>query len=229
MPQRGKLTVGEKVNAVEACINGKESVYESAKRHEVTESTIHCWIQLYKARGVDGLTPAIQTRKYPVETKKCAVRDYLSGAGSLRDICAKYDISQHVMLQRWIKLYNSHGDFKQPNSGGAIYMTKGRKTTQEERFDIVSHCIANNKDYGRSIEKYSVSYQQIYGWVRKYEKDGVDGLADRRGKRKDESSMSEVEKLQAQLKLQKAENLRLKMENELLKKLEALERGRDED
>jgi len=41
--------------------------------------------------------------------------------------------------------------------------------------------------------------------------------------------MSEVEKLHAQLKLKKAENLRLQMENDLLKKLEAFGRGRDED
>ena len=108
-------------------------------------------------------------------------------------------------------------------------MAKGRATTLEERIEIVGHCIANNKDYGKTIERYSVSYQQIYGWVKKYEKDGVDGLSDRRGHRKDEARMSEVEKLRAQLKLKDAENLRLQMENELLKKLEALERGWDKD
>ena len=107
-------------------------------------------------------------------------------------------------------------------------MAKGRKTTLDEKIEIVSYCIANNKDYGKTIEQYGVSYQQIYGWVRKYEKDGIDGLTDRRGKRKNESSMTEVEKLQAQLKLKEAENQRLQMENELLKKLEALERGRDD-
>jgi regulator of replication initiation timing len=42
-------------------------------------------------------------------------------------------------------------------------------------------------------------------------------------------SMTEVEKLRAQLKLKEAENMRLHMENELLKKLEALERGWDKD
>lgn len=108
-------------------------------------------------------------------------------------------------------------------------MAKGRNTTLEERIEIVSYCIANNKDYGKTIERYDVSYQQIYGWVRKYEKDGANGLADRRGKRKDEASMTEVEKLRAQLKLKEAENSRLQMENELLKKLEALERGRNTD
>ena len=108
-------------------------------------------------------------------------------------------------------------------------MTKGRGTTLQERIEIVSHCISNNKDYGKTIEQYGISYQQIYSWVRKYEKDGSDGLADRRGKRKDEASMTEVERLRAQLKLKEAENYRLQMENELLKKLEALERGWDKD
>ena len=108
-------------------------------------------------------------------------------------------------------------------------MSKGRKTTLAERIEIVGHCITNNKDYGKTIVQYGVSYQQIYGWVRKYEKNGIDGLADRRGHRKDEASMSEVDKLRAQLKLKEAENLRLQMENELLKKLEALERGQCKD
>jgi len=104
-------------------------------------------------------------------------------------------------------------------------MAKVRRTTLTERIEIVSFCITNN---GKTIEAHGISYQQIYSWVKKYEASGIDGLADRRGKRKDESDMSDIEKLQAQLKLQKAENLRLQMENELLKKLAALERGQDE-
>ena len=107
-------------------------------------------------------------------------------------------------------------------------MTKGRKTTQEERVEIVSYCLTNGKDYGRTIDRFGVSYQQIYSWVRKYETKGVDGLSDRRGKRQDEASMTEVEKLRAQVKLKEAENYRLRMENDLLKKLAELERGWDE-
>ena len=48
-------------------------------------------------------------------------------------------------------------------------MNKGKKTTQEERAEIVAFCIEHGKDYGLAMEKYSVSYQQIYSWVRKYE------------------------------------------------------------
>ena len=45
-------------------------------------------------------------------------------------------------------------------------MTKGRKTTQEERIEIVAFCIEHGKDYGLTIEQYQVSYQQIYSWVK---------------------------------------------------------------
>ena len=61
-------------------------------------------------------------------------------------------------------------------------MAKSRKTTLDERIDIVGYCIANNKDYGKAIEQYGVSYQQIYEWVRKHEKSSPDGLSDHRGK-----------------------------------------------
>jgi transposase-like protein len=229
MPHKLRLSLEARVKAVESYLNGEESVKSFSKKYSIGEGTLRCWVRLYKTRGIDGLTSSATNRRYPVEIKNRAVKDYLSGVGSLIDICTKYDISRHGMLQSWIKRYNVHGDFKQPNSGGAIYMAKGRNTTLDERIEIVSHCIANNKDYGKTIEQYGISYQQIYGWVRKYETFGSDGLIDRRGKRKAEAAISEVEKLRAELKLKEAENLRLQMENELLKKLEALERGQDED
>ena len=150
----------------------------------------------------------------------------MAGKGSMVIICENYDISDPKTLREWISWYNGHEDFRRPNSGSEIYMQKGRKTTLEERIEMVSHCIANNRDYGKTIEVYSVSYQQVYAWVHKYEKHGADGLIDRRGRRKEEASMSEMEKLHAQLKLQQAENTRLQMENDLLKKLEEVERGR---
>jgi len=225
MPQKSKFLLEEKIKIVEDCINGKNSITGSAKQHGVNVETIRCWIRLYKARGIEGLIPSVGNKKYSVELKKSAVEEYLSGKVSMYDVCTKYDISRNAILQRWIKRYNSHGEFNQPNSGGKIYMTKGRNMTFEERAEIVCHCIASNKDYGKTVEKYNVSYQQVYTWVSKYEKHGTDGLIDRRGKRKEESAMTEVEKLQAQLKLKEAENLRLQMENDLLKKLEEIERG----
>ena len=227
MPKKSNVSLEVKVRIVEECISGKSSINACASNYGVGYTTIKHWIRLYQNRGQSGLIPTSKHRKYSPETKQLAVNDYLAGNGSQMEICHKFDITDPVMLRSWIKCYNEHKDLKNPNTGGEIYMVKGRTTTLEERIEIIGYCISVGNDYGKTIEKYEVSYQQIYGWVKKYEKNGPDGLADNRGKRKAESSMTEVERLQAQLKLKEAENLRLKMENELLKKLEELERGRD--
>lgn len=105
-------------------------------------------------------------------------------------------------------------------------MTKGRKTTYEERVEIVKYCIENGIDFAKTSEKYQISYQQIYQWVRKYQADGVEGLIDKRGKRKPESEMSELEKLRAQNKLLQAEKRKAELEIAFLKKLDQIKRRR---
>ena len=105
-------------------------------------------------------------------------------------------------------------------------MANGRKTTLEERIDIVRDHMQSGSSYEQTAEKYQISYQQVYQWVRKYQKDGIDGLVDRRDKRKEADKMTEEEKLRAELKLEKAKNRRLELENLFLKKLEEIERRR---
>ena len=103
-------------------------------------------------------------------------------------------------------------------------MTKGKKTTQRERAEIVAFCLEHGRDYLLTVEHYGVSYQQIYAWVRKYEEKGIDGLADGRGRTRPESEMTEVEKLRVQNKLLQAQIKDKEMEIALLKKLKELER-----
>jgi len=229
MCRKSKYSQEMKIRVVKEYLSGNTVAYQLAKENGIGQETLRRWVANYQSMGVDGLAAKAVNAKYSAEMKRAAAEEYLSGKHSLYELQKKYKVRSDHQLRQWVQCYNSHRDFKQPNSGGAIYMAQGRSTTLNERIEIVSHCIAHNKDYGETIERYGVSYNQVYGWVRKYEESGLDGLIDRRGKRKDESCMTEVEKLRAQLKLRDAENRRLQMENDLLKKLEALERGRDED
>jgi len=222
---KSKFSPAERVDAVLRWLSGKEDQKTIAKSLGIAQPSFSQWIRNYESVGIEAFTSR-KHRKYPRELKLAAVRDYLSGNFSQNKICKKYGILATSELQGWIMRYNSHGDFKQLYTGGAITMIKGRKTTLEERIDIVSYFISNNKDYGKTISQYGVSYSQIYGWIKRYERDGADGLIDRRGKRKDESVMTEIEKLHARLKLKEAENRQLQIENDVLKKLEELERGR---
>ena len=156
---------------------------------------------------------ARKNKKYSAELKIQTVEEYLSGNGSQREICRKCGILANSTLEVWTMRYNGHREFKKRSSAqGEIYMVKGRKTTQEERAEIVAFCIEHNKDYGLTVETCNVSYQQIYSWVRKYEEGGVDKLKDNRGRSKPIEEMSEVEKLKAEMKILEAENRQLEIE-----------------
>lgn len=226
MPQKSKLPPELKVKIVEDYLAGRIGTANITNKYDIRANTLHDWVNQYQTQGPQGLVPKMKTTSYPAELKQQVVEEYLAGKGSCRDLCKKYVISKPEIIRRWIKKYNGHVELKASGGGSEIYMTSGRTTTLEERIEIVEFCISNSKNYKATIKKYDVSYQQIYTWVRKYEEQGVNGLDDRRGKRKDAASMTEVERLKAEIKLKEAENKRLQIENELLKKLDEIERRR---
>ena len=219
-----KLKPEEKIAAVESYLNGKESVRSIVERYGVHKESFRSWVRNYEAFGKEGLLDKHQKTSYSQEVRMAAVKEYLSGGQSQADICKKYKIYSRKLLRNWIKVYNSHRELRTNSGrGSGIYMTKGRNTTYEERVEIVSYCIAHGNDYTATIEKYRVSYQQIYAWVRKYNEKGPEGLLDKRGKRKPEAEMNEMERLRAANRLLEAQNRRLEMENAVLKKLEEIE------
>ena len=224
MFKKQKILYEVKVKAVEDYLSGEISIQEIANQLQISRFSIEEWIRKYRAFGANGLKSDIKNKYYPPDIKLQAVTDYINKKGSLYEICIRYKISSHSVLQNWIKQYNGHKIFKSHRNQGDKIMTNGRKTTYEERVEIVSFCIANANDYNLTANKYSVSYQQVYTWVKKYKNNGYDALVDRRGKNKTFEELSESEKFAAQLKLLEAENRRLKMENDFLKKLEEIER-----
>ena len=225
MGRKAKVSPKVKLKVVEDYLDGKNSVTKIASELGVNKSSIESWIRKYKTFGQNGLITSKTNVVYDSETKLKAITSYLEGTGSTYDICRKYSISSTSILHRWIKQYNNgHMIYKSQINKGDKFMTIGRKTTYKERVEIVSFCIANANEYNLTATKYGVSYQQVYTWVKKYNKNGYDALVDRRGKHKTFEELDETERIAAQLKLLEAENRRLKMENEFLKKLEEIER-----
>lgn len=225
MGRKAKVLAEIKIEIVEDYLNGKFSIASSSRRANVNKSTFEDWVRKYRVFGPDGLKTNAKNKHYTSELKRMAVTDYIDGIGSMFEICKKYNILDRGILKRWINNYNNgHKEFKSHNNKGDNIMTTGRKTTYEERIEIVSFCIANANDYNLTANKFNVSYQQVYTWVNKYNKNGLNALVDRRGKNKAFEELSESEKVSAQLKLLEAENRRLRMENDFLKKLEEIER-----
>jgi transposase-like protein len=225
MPQKIKIPSEEKIRVVTAYLAGKYGYNEAAKVAGVSRAIFGRWVHQYKSDGPTVFIPVEGKTKFPPETKKAAVEEYLSGKGSQQDICDTYHIRSHTTLQEWIKVYNNHGTFKEMAGGSSMGL--GRQTTPDERIRIAEECISNGKNYGVIASKYEVSYQQVYTWVKKYSEMGKDGLQDRRGRRPGSlPSRTPEEELKAKITRLEHEKYMLQMENDFLKKLDEVERRR---
>ncbi len=104
-------------------------------------------------------------------------------------------------------------------------MSTSRKTTQAERIEIAKSCLENGSNYGETALQYDVSYQQVYTWVKKFKELGEVGLEDRRGQRTAQQEPRTTEEaLRVRLAQVEHELYMTKMERDLLKKLDEIER-----
>ena len=225
MSKRKKIKTEDKVRIAKAWLNGDISLNAAAEQLGVHSSVVDDWVRLYQTEGVESFLPRKENRRYAPTLKEAAVKDYLSGRGSIREICKIYKIRSTRQLREWIMVYNGHKDFKKQTGGSR--MTKGRETTQAERIAVAKACISNGKNYGEVALAYNVSYQQARSWTLKYIEGGEAALEDRRGQRKkDQQPRTELEQAQIEIEQLKHRLKMLEMENHLLKKLEEIERRR---
>ncbi|WP_267200888.1 transposase [Limosilactobacillus kribbianus] len=218
-------TLNQRLAAVMKVLKGKYSVSEVARELGVARTTLKRWIIKYQNNGVAGLKESHTWQHYSASLKRAAVHDYLDHHLSQMECCRKYNLSDHGVLMRWVNQY-TNGKTLKKTTGGSTKMKARRKTTYEQRLEIVHFTLANDKDYRAAMEKYGVSYSQVYSWVRKYEQDGRDALKDHRGHQIQEpalAKLSKEERLERRIKELEACNQDLAAENFFLKKLSALE------
>lgn len=162
MGRKAKILINEKLRAVEDYLSGKRGTSQICFELQIHRRSFFDWIRKYQLQGEQGLQPLCNNKFYSEALKLQAIKDYIEGQGSLDQICNKFNISGHPVLLKWIKKYNGHETFTSHNSLGDKHMTKGRKTSYEERVEIVAFCIANNDNYQTTADKFQVSYQQVY-------------------------------------------------------------------
>ena len=222
--RKRNITPERLIEAIKEYIDGRGSFDTIAAKYSISYETIRNAFIRYKESGISTFIESEHNAVYTEELKAKAVIEYLQGEGSQAAIAAKYGLRSKSQLQRWIKAYNSGRGFRHRMSGGSR-MKEARPTTVEKRIQIAKDCIANGENYGETALKHNVSYQQVYQWVKKYKELGEAGLEDRRGKRKkDQTPRTELEKAQIEIERLKHELYMTKMERDLLKKLDEIER-----
>ena len=206
-------------------LDGLGSYNYLATKYSLSSRVIKEWVAKYRLYGITAFTNKSGNTSYMSDFKTMCVEAVLNREGSVDEIVAKYDISSSRVLRAWILRYNANRELKDYCPKREVYMAEARrKTTIEERKEIVEYCINHNHNYKETASVYDVSYSQVYSWVKKYDEKGDDGLIDKRGHHKSDDELSELELLRrenARLKKKLEEQERISL---LLKKVQEFER-----
>ena len=219
-----KYSVEWILERVNEYLNGEGSYESIAKANGIDNKTLREWVSAYRYHGVTAFNSSSGNKRYDHEFKMLCVELVIKDKLSIAECIAKYGISSTSVLRSWISKYNANRELKDYDPKREVYMAEARrKTTFEERKEIVKYCIEHGRDYKGTAIAYDVSYTQVYSWVRKFDANGEDALVDKRGHHKTDDEVDELERL-------RRENLRLKrqlqerdMTVELLKKVRELE------
>lgn len=159
---RSRYTAEERVRAATEYLLGRRSAKEIGKDLNVDPRTLRDWARLLSESGEAIFIEKKRNQRYSAALKRQAVEEYISGGGSILSICIKYGIHSKCTLNNWIKQYNSNMKLTDYDPKPEVYMaTARRKTTIDERREIVEYCLSHDKDYKGAADKYDVSYSQV--------------------------------------------------------------------
>ncbi|CAI2676107.1 hypothetical protein AKUH4B412M_07750 [Apilactobacillus kunkeei] len=183
---------------------------------------MHCTPKFVQNFGV------LFVSKYKVEVKLNVINAYLNGMGS-QMVARKFGIKSRNTVLCWVKSYKKHG----------LNGLKKRKniikySTKEKQY-ILNWTKTTKSYYPEVAYHFNIpSPSTIWTWEKRLEQKGIDGLLSRRerkamtkrktNKAKSNNTNTDKEKL----KKIEEENLMLRIENDFLKKLRALDDEEDQ-
>jgi len=228
----GRKTKYRKEIKIKACKDyekGHISLQGIADEIGTTKEGVRRWYLKYKEHGPSAFETSNYNRSYSKEFKLNVIEEYTSGTHSQPDLAAKYNISDEV-IRSWINKWYNGIEIKDYDPKGDVYTMKSRKTTFEERLEIVKWVIENDMSYKNAADKYSITYALVYKWTRAYIDKGAEALEYRkRGPRTkseiDVSNLTEIERLKLELEKEVALRKKREFELEVLKKKEEFERN----
>lgn len=115
MPRYSCYTIEQKIHACENYLSGARSASHICIDLEMSSRstmTIYKWMDKYKIWGTKAFISSSKNKSYTKEFKMQAVKEYISGMASVREIVAEYNIGSKSMLERWILLYNANRELK---------------------------------------------------------------------------------------------------------------------
>ena len=92
-----KYSAEDKMRMVKLVLEAKHSITSISASEGIHPTTLEEWVRNYQSMGSEAFYNKGWAKRPAVE-KEAAVQEYLSGYGSIRDICKKYKISSTYTL-----------------------------------------------------------------------------------------------------------------------------------
>lgn len=172
----------------------------------LNDSTFNNKVLRYQEHGLAGIQSKRRNNHYGKDFKDSIVKELMENGTPVSELARKYNIPAHETVRKWIIKYTEGEELKTYSPNPEVYTMKSRKVTYEEKIEIIKACLASNLSYKETAEKYQVTYNNVYSWVRKYKEHGPDGLIDGRGRGKRDKIQTEEEKLRTEIAALKARN-----------------------
>ncbi len=161
MRKNKRLSYEEKLFICTIYEKGEESLRGLASQFNVSKGAIEELIFKYRNFGGEALRMQHMHQSYTETFKNEVVESYRNGDGSYYDLALKYGIRNPSLIARWVLGYNN---IKTTHSGSGGVNIMARKTTLDERIEIIQYLINHELDYNETAIKFNVSYQhQILG------------------------------------------------------------------
>lgn len=227
MGRKNKYTKETKLKAIHEYINGNKSLSEISNELECHLETVREWATMYRGFGESIFDDKKNNQSYSKEFKEQIVKEYLEGKSSLSDLRIKYNIFSDSTILNWISKYNNGIILTDYKPMSEVYTMKSRKTSYEERIEIVNYCMSNDYDYKSTANKYNVPYSQVYTWVKKVKENGYGALEPQKKGPKPKyviQPKTPEDILELENERLRRENERLQLELEVLKKKHRLQK-----
>lgn len=207
-----------KQTVVEDLLQNQPGYKAIARKYDIDDKMVARWEKTYIENGVEGLykenKQGKKHRTFSAEFKKAVIDDLIENKRNYKETADIYDLNPQ-MIEKWERVYKEEGyEGLNRKSGNRTHLTG------EFKQKIIEDMHQNKLGYEKTAAIYGVNIQKIAQWERIYLEEGRAGL----NKKKRVHAVLEGSQI---LDKQVEEDLiaevqRLRMENEYLKKLNAL-------
>ncbi len=110
-----------KQQVVEHYLSGTVGYKSVARIFGIDHSTVSKWIAAFNQQGSDGLSIKTTKNVYSLDFKLDVVHAVVGDGLSLREAQQRFCLREKIMVQRWLRLYESGGiDALQPKPKGRV-------------------------------------------------------------------------------------------------------------